>query len=103
MIDAAEPHMIKTVRLFEVAEDAKGASQEAALEALRDVLEDIRALTGHSDQGDLLSLLSGVPSGSAAANTGPSSAREEIGAAPPSSNTGVRTSGPSSSNAVDRG
>lgn len=103
MIDAAEPLMVRTVKLFDIAEEANATTQKAALDALRDVLEEIKALSGHPDQADLLSLLSEASGGGDAANPAPSGAREESAAPPPSSNTGVRSSGPSDLNAVDRG
>lgn len=91
MLDAAEPLMLKTVAILDIAEDAKGETKEAARNALQAVLEELHALSGETGQLDLLNLLSGVPSGHGAVPHSPSGARAEGSAPPPSSNTGVRS------------
>lgn len=90
MIDAAEPIMRKTLVMMEAAEDAKGLTQKAARDALRDVLEELRGISGDTDQLDLLNLLTGAPSGEPAAPPANPSGIEDGAADPPSSNTGVR-------------
>lgn len=91
MIDAAEPLMKRTVELLQLTEEANATTRQAALDALKSVLEDLSDLAGTSGQQNLLDLLPDAPGGIAgAADTGPSAAREEADAPPPSSNTGVQ-------------
>lgn len=90
MVDAAEPLMVKTVRMLELADQAKGQSQKAARDALQAVLEELQALSGDTDQLDLLNLLSGPSDDAGASHPARSEATEESAAPPPSSNTGVR-------------
>lgn len=95
MIDAAEPLMKKTVALLELTEEADTIRRETAVEAIRSVLDELADLTGTSDQMSLLGLFPGNLEGPAAASPTANGESEDDAAAPPSSNTGVRTSGPS--------
>lgn len=93
MVDAAEPMMAKTADMLDLLYETKGATREAALEAMREVLEEIQALMGPSAQPSLFEALMDEKNGSVADAPAPSGAREEGAATPPSSNTGVRVSG----------
>lgn len=94
MVDAAEPMMRRTLELARVVRNAQGASREAALEAMKAVLDEIQQLTGESGQGSLFEALMDEIDGSEAAAPARSGATEDVAASPPSSNTGVRSAGP---------
>lgn len=100
MIDAAEPLMKRTVGLLELTQSAQDLTKDAALQAIKAVLDEMRQLAGDTDQLDLLKLLSGDTDAELAG--APAAASEEAPANPPSSNTGVSSAGPSASGAVSR-
>lgn len=91
MIDAAEPLMKRTVELLELTEEATEITRQTAIGAIRNVLDELADLTGTSDQ---LGLFSGDLEGIEAGSPAPIGEREDEPASPPSSNTGVRSSGP---------
>lgn len=92
MLDSAMPMLRALVPIYRQAADAAAKQPEMLQQAIADALSGIEA---NRAQLDLLALIAATPpganDGSVPASDAPSGAREADAAAPPSSNTGVRS------------